>query len=63
MFQRRKSQKKKTTQYSKLLYNKTLNKTNFELNTSNRIDSIDEIKEEDERGKELRKKRIKKFSI
>lgn len=57
MFQRRKSQKKKTTQYSKLLYNKTLNKTNFELNTSNRIDSIDEIKEEDER------KRIKKFSI
>ena len=54
MFQRRKSQKKKTTQYSKLLYNKTLNKTNFELNASNRIDSIDENKEEEERGKELR---------
>ena len=54
MFQRRKSQKKKTTQYSQLLYTKTLNTTNFDLNTSNRMDSIDESKEEDERGKELR---------
>ena len=54
VFQRRKSQKKKTTQYSKLLYNKTLTKTNFELNAPNRMDNIDESKEEDEKGKELR---------
>ena len=54
VFQRRKSQKKKTTQYSKLLYNKTLTKTNFELNAPNRMNNIDESKEEDEKGKELR---------